>query len=188
MGRNSNIPPLFEDRKSIKLNVLKQSGFFETNTIKSGKYSWTRNGENFGSIEVFSNTISDFIRLKYIDQESIEFDYMIDIVRKPSNLGKGELLFFKCPVTNNLCRKLYLINGKFLNLKAAKGYYYYQQTVSKRFRGMVNYYENDELYRKLYSKYFKKYYKGKPTKQFIKLSKKIIYNNQFSSLEKFLYT
>lgn len=94
---------------------------------------------------------------------------------KPTNLGVGEMWFFKCPKTGKLCRKLFSIGGYFLHREAFKGVFYEKQIQSKQMRYLEkhfrSYFGSDHLYDQLSKKHLKKTYAGKTTKKYSKLLK-----------------
>ena len=82
----------------------------------SGTLKWNTNG-NESSI-LFEANYQDsnniYLRLNYnLKRNGVweEIDYRVQIIEIPSNLGKGKLLYFICPVTGNRCRKLYRAYG-----------------------------------------------------------------------------
>jgi hypothetical protein len=97
----------------------------------------------------------------------------INLTSKPSNLGKGLVWFFICPLTDTLCRKLYRCRtNDFLSYKAFKSVghqlTYHYQNLSKLDRTMSL---SRHFKRKLKDLEEKKNciaYDGKPTKQWSK--------------------
>jgi hypothetical protein len=185
MPRHSTLPTLYDECKSISTSFLKKHGFLEEGLIKTGSMTWSRNGNKTGSIGFTVNTFSDspYIQLNYTyGEESVS--YLVKLVSVPSNLGKGFIIYFLCPLTNKRCRKLYLISGKFLHRKAFRGCFYEKQTYSHRNRNLSMTFEkffgSDKAYELLYSKYFKTHYAGKPTKRYLKLMKMISISNQIN--------
>jgi hypothetical protein len=108
-------------------------------------------------------------------------NYKVNIVTMPSNLGKGNVLYFICPLTNQRCRKLHLINGKFMHRSTLSNPLYSKQIESKRWRELNKLFgapfELEKLYDKLWSKGFKNIIKERK-KKFQKLL------NQIEMLEK----
>ena len=104
-------------------------------------------------------------------------NYKVEIISKPSNLGKGEVLYFVCPSTKQQCRKLHLQCGYFLHRTAFQNLMYSKQIESKKFRYLGKVFDYifnpDEIYQERYKKYFKTHYKGKPTKRYLRVKKKI---------------
>ena len=94
-----------------------------------------------------------------------------------SNLGKGKIWYFRCPFTGKRCRKLHLIDERFMHRSALPSGMYSSQTHSKKWRLMEKvygcYFDVDRYYEQLYSKHFKTHYNGKPTKRYLKLMRQI---------------
>ncbi len=117
-----------------------------------------------------------YIELDYNHNDEAR-NYRINLVTVPSNLGKGNIYYFKCPFTEKRCRKLYLIGGYFSHRDNTRYAMYESQTENKHYRGLTRlygaYFELDRLYEQLYKKHFKKTYAGKPTNRYLKLMTKI---------------
>lgn len=182
MPNHHSFPTLFDDVLKINISKIKKSGFLEAN--KSGNITWSRNGESFSSISIDSRiTNSNTILLSYSYNGESRV-CKIQIVTVQSNLGKGEIPLFICPVTHKKSRILYFINGYFVHREASKESMYESQTYSKNMREQFKLFENitghEKAYEKIHSKYFKKFYNGKPTKSFVKLLKKIQLSESYS--------
>ncbi|RCU44702.1 hypothetical protein DQ356_00270 [Chryseobacterium lacus] len=112
--------------------------------------------------------------MKYTFQDKEQIEYNIPLITRSSNLGIGLIWFFVCPFTGKVCRKVHLINGRFRHRSALPRLMYQNQIEAKKWREWNRIFANDfTIYTELYSKYFKRYYKGKMTKRFARLSKKI---------------
>lgn len=177
MPKQFTFPTLYDEVKTINLADLKRWGYLKPNQIHSGTLTWSRDGMQTGSISFYVNTSNGMhLHLSYKSNEE-SINYRIDIIEKPSNLGKGNVLYFLCPRTHKLCRKLYLVGGYFLHRKAFTGCMYESQTQCKKIRRWNNvlgaYFNSDKYYNQLYKKHFKKTYAGKPTKKYKRLSNQI---------------
>jgi len=178
MSRISMFPTVFEDVLQINISKLKGWGYLEPNQWKSGQLNWTRNGSPNGDIfiAICTHEGNEYLQFRYSYRDQPR-DYKVQLIKKPSNLGIGEMWFFKCPKTGNLCRKLHSIGGYFYHREAFRDYYYESQLRSKTYRDIEKQYKGyfslDRYYEELYSKNFKKSYKGKPTKRYLKLLEKI---------------
>lgn len=175
MPRISTMPTILEEKKFISLNELKKWGYLSEVQNKVGSIEWSRNGEVYSSIGLRSDIDEDYsyLILDYTKQEQY-FKYRIDLVRVPSNLGKGEVFYFICPITKKRCRKLYLIGDYFAHREAYKNIYYEKQTYSKNMRDLDRFFSSfpkaDKASAEMYSKHFKRFYNGQPTKRYKKLS------------------
>lgn len=180
MGRPGYYPTYIEQLKSISTTALKKLGYLEPYIhINNRAIHWiNKYGEKVGAISVSIKTNEEdgFIILDYTYNETQKINYKIQLIAKPSNLGKGLLWYFVCPETGKVCRKLYLYNGYFLHTSAFKNLYYEKQLRSrkivewdKKFGLLLD----DDIYMQRYKKNFKTHYKGKPTKKYLKLTKLI---------------
>ena len=178
MSRYSTYPFLFDEAKFISITNLKKWKYLEMNSSKSGTITWSRNGIETSSIGIVMK-MNDFETLLTVNYKcnDTDYNYSISLVSVPSNLGKGEVWYFICPFTHKRCRKLHLINERFMHRSNLPSGMYSTQTHSKSWRSMKrvygSYFDSEKCYEQLYSKYFKKYYKGKPTKRYLKLMRKI---------------
>lgn len=178
MARIGNYPTTYEDRKFISICNLRKWGYLEPGRWKTGTISWSRNGNPIGSIgiAVHMDEANPYLHVSYILDKVKEIDYDVPLVTMPSNLGKGNVWYFRCPFTHKRCRKLYSIDGYFMHRVAVKGYYE-KQIQSKHYRHLEKtygpYFQRDQLYEQLYSKHFRKFYKDKPTKRYQKIMARI---------------
>jgi len=85
----------------------------------------------------------------------------IEIKPIRSNLGKGWVYYFICPVTGYNCRKLYLDEGKFKSRIAIKGILYKQQEEPKKQRQRLDIIRKYNRYSKMVDATFKPYHKPK---------------------------
>lgn len=178
MPKPYTFPKLYDETFKISLSKLKEWGYLEQGQTKSGRITWSRNGEPTGSISIFSNTISPlpFIELnyKYGDEDR---RYKVYLTSIPSNIGKGAIWYFVCPQTKQLCRILYSFEGYFLHREAFNGCMYESQTHSKKYRRynkvLGAYFRLDDMYGQLYQKHFKKTYAGRYTKKYLRIKRQI---------------
>lgn len=135
--------------------------------------SWNVNGEPSGKIsyDVSLKEENRYLRLKYIHTdwhgEKHNIDYIIRIIGVPSNLGKGENLYFVCPISHKLCKILYSCYwSKYFMSRGAYNHriYYTSQIFSKKDRVNNRYFELDKTLEGLNEKQIKSHYKGEETK------------------------
>jgi len=178
MPKPKTNPILYNDALQISITKLKELGYLKKLQIKSGILNWSRNGSPAGSITISLNTIAvqPYIELDYNFRNEPR-NYKIKLVTTPSNLNKGEIYYFLCPITNKRSRKLYSIGGYFLHREAFKGCMYESQTMSHSDRQNKFIIENafgiDFIYEEIHKKHFKKTYSGNYTKRYKKLLAKI---------------
>ncbi len=174
MGRYSTGAIETDSACRIEMSYLLKNGFLQKGKTISWRMSWT-GGSNI-SITGSNTPAGKYIRLQYTLTEregtAHEYDYKIMITSVPSNLGKGEVLYFICPVSGKRCRILYKAYG-YHKWKSREAYqnrlYYPGQRSSKLERHPVRYFiiQNSKRYKELLSKMYGKHskltYKGKPT-------------------------
>jgi len=166
--------------RSIRLEM---SNLLKSKIISKGKTTRGSMGWNCGSNMGYLCSFNDhaaWIELSYIHThrttgEETDYKYKIYCERKPSNLGKGEVLYFICPISGLSCRKLYIAYG-YPKFKARQAYknriYYPDQLSSKLDRPNDRYWR---LKRELDAKdlkHHKEIYNGNVTKSEIRLMKK----------------
>lgn len=187
MGRMASYPKTVEDCLKFDINALVKYNdrfYFRTYGTKNGTSKWSRNGIEHSKIgySITHTEYHTFITLNYT-YNSEPICYTVNIVSKPSNLGKGTVYFFECPETNKLCRNLYLNDGYFMHREAFGNLMYESQIMSKKTRSLWQIFNSampsDEVYFERYKKYFKTHYKGKPTKRYLKLQRIIDVSEQY---------
>jgi hypothetical protein len=177
MPRFANYPTTIEDVKTISLTKLKQWNYL-TNGTKTGVISWSRNGIVHSTINILIvfNEFEKYVILDY-KCNGTPFNLKVRLNSKNSNLGKGQIYYFVCPITGKHCRKLYFNNSHFAHREAFTGLMYQNQIESKKSRFLLKIFDkvylSDEVYEQRYKKYFKTHYNGKPTKRYLKLESKI---------------
>ena len=139
MAKYPTFPTLYDEVLQINISKLKEWSYLNSKQIKSGTISWSRNGIQVGRISIQGNINSDvpYIELDYKYRNELR-NYKVRLVSIPSNLGKGLIWYFNCPVTKKNCRILYLIAGFFLHREAFNGCMYDCQTKSKYYRELDN--------------------------------------------------
>ena len=178
MPKPHTFPTLYNEALQISISKLKEWEYLNPEQIKSGTITWSRNGNQTGSISIKVNTHSEqpYIELDYKYRDEPR-NYKVYLTSTPSNLNKGEIWYFICPQTKKRCRKLYSIGGYFLHREAFNGCMYETQTQSKKYRQLDKtlgaYFEIDNLYEELYKKNFKNTYAGKPTKRYVRIMEQI---------------
>jgi hypothetical protein len=171
MPKRLTFPFVYDDAKTIDITKLKKSGYLSVPYTNGIIYWANMHGERTASISisVFMGE-HPYIELAYTHGgKSIKYD--VKLVSKSSNLGHGQYLYFECPHTKKLCRKLYSSNGMFLHREASKGMYECQKW-SKYSRSLIalckiGMSEDVEM-----KPYFKPTYRGKPTKRYLRERKK----------------
>lgn len=139
----------------------------DTNHLK-GSISWTT-GASIG-IELQKEGREYLLNLTYIRTEAgkeNDINSRIEIVPYPSNLGKGMVYYFLCPLTFKPCRVLYMGYGSHY-FKSREAYnnriYYPSQISSKLDRHNDLYWSLERRLEKVNYKGLKSHYRGSPTR------------------------
>ncbi len=184
MGRSSTGAYCCKDVTRIELSYLLKKKILVRGQRNHTSLVWTNaQNEKVSSIQLLANWTEDegrYIRLKYTltkygTGEQFDYDYKIYLTSVPSNLGKGEVLYFLCPVSNRRCRVLYRAYGyhKWKSREAYDNRLYYECQLSSKLDYANDRYwklkrQLDKIYEEKYIKYF---YKGKPTKRALRIKK-----------------
>jgi hypothetical protein len=176
MGRNSTGARVCSQVNRIELSYLLKKGHLKKGEKNTMIYRWVNgHGQDMGSIALLCYWSEEeiYIRLKYTHTDGGDFDYKVRLTSVPSNLGKGEVLYFICPVSGNRCRVLYSAYGSH-KFKARNAFqyrlYYSSQLSSKMNYANDRFWALDKKIKRLQAtKYFKHTYNGKPTKKALKL-------------------
>jgi hypothetical protein len=174
-----------ENCNTVSITKLKEWGYLN-NGVKSGVIKWSISGEVNSRIGIKSTILE---HVKYITfaytQNGESINYNVRLISIPSNLGKGEILYFVCPTTGKRCRKLYRNSKYFLHREAFRYLYYEKQNESKKNRRLISIldkvYLKDEVYEQQFKKHFKTHYNGKITKRYQKILDKIKLSESYPS-------
>ncbi len=167
MGRASTGAVTTGEVTRLELSYLLKQGYLK-NSFTFGSMSWT----NGSSIQISSSIDDDekYIRVRYSLRDGRDGeikDYKIYLTSVPSNLGRGEVLYFVCPTSGRKARVLYLCYGSSI-FKCRKAYshriYYQSQQSSKLNFHNDRYWKLDKELQKCKDRSRKETYQGKPTK------------------------
>lgn len=183
MGRHSTGAETCEGSKRIDLSFLLKLKHFQKDRSISGTIKWTdKHGGDCGNIHIISYHTDEekYLQLKYTltdhrTQQKIDYDYKIMLTSVPSNLGKGEVLYFLCPETGKRCKILYMAYGSH-KWKSRAAYphriYYDSQTSAKKSIENDRYWAITKRLEKLEGQRYQKLtYKGQPTKRALLLER-----------------
>jgi len=184
MPRYSTFSTLIDDLRCVDIKDLRRWGYLRKGRRMSGTMTWSRNGIQTSSISIGTkiNNTPKLLLSYSVDGEPIKYE--ITLVEVSSNLGKGQYFMFLCPFTLKRCRKLHLINGKFMHRSALINSMYESQTQPKSYRSIKGIFEpyvlQDKYFEEIHSKHFTAHYKGKPTKRYKWLMQKLQRADQMS--------
>jgi hypothetical protein len=177
MGRYSTGAITTGEAIRIELSYLLKKGCIQKGKQLSGSISWT-NDNSIGFESCYTEEEA-YIRLKYQNtnrstKEETTHDYKIQLTTIPSNLGKGEVLYFVCPVSGRNCRILYQCYGSTI-WKSRSAYqnriYYKTQSCSKYDYHNNRYWQLTKDLDILLHKRVKDHYKGELTRLNIRILK-----------------
>ncbi|MBN4070743.1 hypothetical protein JYT76_03590 [Olleya sp. AH-315-F22] len=184
MGRESTGVWSTSECRKLDLCWMLKNGWIKKGAKTSGQMEWT-DGSSAG-IECLYTKDEAYLRVKYTitDRHGKEtnHDYKIELISVPSNLGKGEVLYFECPESGKRARVLYMAyrHHKYLHRdwyleRYGVRVYYKTQHCSKRDYDNTRYHDIvkqiERLEDELFVKNKKTHYRGKPTKGFQRLYK-----------------
>ena len=169
----------------IEMSYLFKNGYIKKGLKTLQTIIWTdlSNGEKAACISVISDFTGNEKSIRLIYETTYQdtgerksFDYKITIVGVPSNLGKGEVLYFLCPKTGRKCRILYKAYDSDI-WQSRESYdrriYYPLQQCSKFHRHNTKYWILDCQITELLKKREIGTYKGNVTKISVEIDKKI---------------
>ena len=174
-----------EDLWCFNISSLTKRGLLIDNSFANEvSVRLKKNGISEAGFSLSVNVFSGFgnIDFSYSYYGTIQ-KYTVEVVSRPSNLGKGVIWFFICPVTKKVCRKLYFHKGRFLHRTAFPEIIYEQQKLSKRYRKLDKTMKmalDESIYQEFHQKHLKTHYRGKPTRRFERITKKLAERDSFS--------
>lgn len=175
MPKLPTFPTLYDNALQLSTTDLKRLGMLNPNSLLFKSLYWGVSKQASISIWVSTLAPQSYIDFSYSIKQR-KYDYKINLVALPSNLGKGKVWFFVCPITNQRCRKLYFRQGYFCHREAFKGGMYSCQIKDKTiglYEVLEAYQKLDKLHLQLEQKHFKTHYAGQPTKRYTRLMKQI---------------
>lgn len=169
MPRQSNCVQVFDEVRQIDIAWLRDKGLLKPDrSIRGGYLSW----EGGSRVDVDVDTILGFVKI--FDGWGVNQTHStIQLEKRRSNLGRGDVWYFICPVSGRLCRKLYGFNGRFLSRHAFPEAMYRSQTEPKSDRRLRRFITLNGTLKKPKAEWdysdrikFRTHYKGNPTKRY----------------------
>ena len=170
MGRRSTGAITTGEVIRIELSYLLKNGYIKKGKYILGSLTWT-NGSSI-HFESHLETHIPYIRLAYQNTDSYsgeitKQDYKIYLTTIPSNLSRGQIYYFICPITGRRCRILYKCYGSLI-WKSRFAYrhriYYHTQVCSKYDYHNTRYWNLTRELETLYKRGKKSHYRGKDTR------------------------
>lgn len=157
-----------DDYLTLSVADLKRMGFLKPDALVRGNIRFTVGNKERAAVGAATDTRGvPVFKLAYL-YNGEPIDTTIYLRWKRSNLNPNSTngyYYFVCPVTGKMCRKLYIVNGRFVSRQAFNPMYK-QQTYSHRRRNDVLFAyldaidETDKIAR---AKYRRETYRGNPT-------------------------
>lgn len=155
----------------MRLNIsqLMQKGLIVKNSDVGGVIRWNNDAKISFESKLHDN--NGYLRVFYKvtkrhTGEVTDYDYKIFFTSIPSNLGRGRVLYFVCPVSGRACKVLYMADGyeRFTSREAYQHRIYYEsQSCSKVGVIFHRRFQSEERYKALQIKREYSTYKGHPT-------------------------
>lgn len=171
MGRHTTGAATVNSSPRLDLSRLQRAGYFTQDAEVSGIWTWS-NGD---AVRIFTKRIGSevYMELSYTwtdprDGQTEDVRQRFSMVRKPSNLGRGHVLYFRCPNTGRPCRILYrAYRARTFRSRWGFSYrlYYPSQVCSKMDRWNTRYWTLEGQLERLRSKRRQRRYSGKLTKR-----------------------
>jgi len=170
----------------IELGYLKKHNLLVKGKVISSLLSWN-NGSSI-SVTSYYTEEDKYLQLNYTINEELKVAYKVHLTERPSNLGKGKVLYMVCPFSGNPCRKLYMAHGstQFRSIKAYNNRIYYRGQLSSsknyndKYWSLLNHLESKPTKRN------QTHYNGVPTKRYlreIELENKLEYFDELRWLQ-----
>ncbi|MCK6618844.1 MAG: hypothetical protein L6Q51_14495 [Cyclobacteriaceae bacterium] len=108
MAKSPTFPLILDRCLTVSIGDLKRLGCLTPGQWRNGSMFWEQGGSRVASVgyTVFIRLApgQSYIQFNYTCNGK-EFEYRVTLISVPSNLGKGLLWFFCCPVTGKRCKK-----------------------------------------------------------------------------------
>ena len=155
----------------LELSRLRKAGYFAKDAEVVGSWTWT-NGDAV-RIATVNKGAEVYMEVSYTWKHphtgaSEEVRQRIDVVSKPGNLGRGTVLYFRCPSTGRLCRILYrAYHARTFRSRWGFSYrlYYPSQLCGKLDRWNTAYWDIERHMEGMKGKRPPGTYRGRPTKR-----------------------
>jgi hypothetical protein len=155
----------------LELSRLRKVGYFTQGAVVSGSWTWS-NGDAVNILTSWKGAeVYMELRYTWTDPRSgkpEDVRHRIEVVSKRSNLGRGHVLYFRCPFTGRMCRILYrAYHARTFRSRWGFSYrlYYPSQVCGKRTRWDETYWNAERHLERSKGKRKTGTYRGEPTKR-----------------------
>lgn len=180
MGRPYTGAATVYSEPRLELSYLRKLGFFEPMAEVTGNMTWT-NGDEVRIVTRW-NKAEIYMDLSYtwthpLEGTKHEIRQRFDMVTRPSNLGKGSVLYFRCQRTGRLCRILYrAYHARDFRSRWGFSYrlYYPSQVCGKLNRWDEVYWSTERHLDQFKGRRYPSTFRGKPTKRKARLDRLLV--------------
>jgi hypothetical protein len=165
-------PTIIESLPSISIKNLRENYLlhvepgYREGVLKFQSTSRINPQHHSLSIAVSTQPQTSYVTFEYLYRSEL-LQYSLPLVRGNDPLGVGGLWYFLIPGTEIRCRKLFLVDGKFIDRGSIKNGLYFNQTQSRRWRKWNAYLKKTnkliEVTNQAGKKYSKTHYRGATT-------------------------
>lgn len=159
----------------LELPCLMKAGYFTKDAEVKGTWRWS-NGDHAEIFTKHTPTSAYMDIVTHFEDHAgtmQEARQHVDLCRKPSNLGRGEVLYFRCPWTFTKCRILYRAYHSH-NWRSRKGFHRRVLYPSQRMSGWTRHNQRESQVEakleRLYSMRGTFTYQGTPTRRALRIA------------------
>ena len=172
MGRPYTGADYTTSARKLKLKDLLRGGVIRMGETVEAVLSWGTSP----AVRIRSTYLpkEKFLELTYQDQDGTSWTQRVELTTLPSNLGRGEVVYFLCPRSGKRCRILYqAYHSRGFYHREAFSYrlYYPSQAVGKLERANDRYHRAEAQLMAMDRTRKQETYQGKPTRRTLKREK-----------------
>lgn len=160
-----------EDCLSVSVYFLKKHKYFAS-SFACGSITWLKNGNKLGSVAFSVNTVQKYVEFHYSQtEEQKERSYRVGLETTNCNFG-GVRYWFICPFCYSRVATLHLYGGNDFACRCCLKLSYESRNRNSRCRGLHKLFDYDDVQEEI-AGLKTKYYKGKLTRKYSKLLRKV---------------
>lgn len=172
MPKHPTYPLIIDRCYTVSIGNFRRWGALSPGRYQNGSIHWGEEGERQASVSycavIGREPGQAYIQFNYTyDGEPMQ--WRVSLLSMPANIGKGLVWFFRCPITGQRCKKLHLIDGRFMHRSAVRGAMYKRQAESKKWRLVSRLFDLHDLrasvWDEIHKPNFKAEYRGKETRR-----------------------
>lgn len=180
MPKHPTYPLILDRCYTVSIGNFRRWGALSPGRYQSGSIHWGEEGERQASVGYCA--FIDLAPGKAYIQFNYNYDgepmqWRVPLLSMPANIGKGLVWFFRCPITGQRCKKLHLVDGRFMHRSAVRGAMYKRQAESKKWRLVSRLFDLYDVqagvWDEIHKPHFKAEYRGKETRRCVRLMRKL---------------